>query len=94
MRNLLLVLIISFVAGCTTPIGNKFDPQSVNLLTPKVSSFSDATLLLGPPVSESSVADGGMLYQWQYITAGYGAHVAILFDSEGTMVEVTHKTVL
>ena len=93
--NLFLVLIISFVGACTT-IGNKFDPQSINLLTPQVSSISDATLLLGPPMSQSSMADGAMLYQWQYaqgtLVGGSGAHVAILFDSEGTMVKVQHMS--
>ena len=93
MRNLLLVLIISFVAGCTT-IGNKFDPKNLDLLIPEVTTIADATRLLGAPVSESAMADGSILYQWQYITAGSGAHVGILFDSEGVMVRVTHKSLI
>jgi hypothetical protein len=95
MRKLFLVLIISFVGACTT-IGNKFDPQNINLLTPQVSSISDATLLLGPPMAQSAMPDGATLYQWQYaqgtLVGGSGAHLAILFDSEGTMIKVQHMS--
>ena len=93
MRNLFLVLIITFVAACTT-VGNKFDPQDINLLTPQVSTISDATKLLGPPMAQSALPNGAMLYQWQYVqgtlVGGSGAHVAIVFDAEGTMVKVQH----
>ena len=95
MRNLILALTIIAVAACTT-IGNKFDPQNINLLTPKVSSISDVTQLLGPPMAQSSMSDGSTLYQCQYaqgsLMGGSGAHVAILFDSKGTMVKVQHMS--
>jgi len=93
MRNFFLMVIITFVAACTT-IGNKFDPQDINLLTPQVSTISDATNLLGPPMAQSALPNGAMLYQWQYaqgtLVGGSGAHVAIIFDGEGIMVKVQH----
>lgn len=95
MRNLFLVVIIIFITACTT-VGNKFDPKDINLLTPQVSTISDATELLGPPMAQSVLPDGAMLYQWQYaqgtLVGGSGAHVAIVFDAEGTMVKVQHMS--
>ena len=82
--------------ACTT-VGNKFDPHSVSQLQPSVSTIADATTLMGPPMSQTAMPDGNMLYQWQYaqgtaIGTGSGAHVAIIFDKQGVMVEVQHMS--
>lgn len=95
MRSLLLVLTLTFFTACTT-VGNKFDIQNINKLTPQVSTISDATKLLGPPMAQSVLPGDAMLYQWQYaqgtLVGGSGAHVSIVFDSLGNMVKVQHMS--
>lgn len=84
------------LSGCMT-LEHKFDPELVEQLQPNVSTISDATRLLGPYVSESKEPAGKRLLQWQYSQGTRigrkGAHVAILFDQAGKMIEVTHKYV-
>ena len=89
-----LVLIVGLLLGCTT-IGDTFDIDKVDELTPGVSTVAEAKRLLGNPSAESNYADGSKLLQWQYVTGtligGSGAHVAILFGRDGRMIRVTHK---
>lgn len=95
MRFLLIISIILIFSGCTT-IGNKFDPESINLLTPSISTMNDATSLLGPPMSESTLPNGNTLYQWMYsqgtLIGGSAAHLAIVFDSKGKMLKIQHMS--
>lgn len=94
-RALTLALASATLIGCMT-MGRRFDIRNVNELTPGRSTLADATALLGPPSAESDMGDGTTLYQWQYVqgtvVGGSGAHVAILFDREGTMIRVTHRS--
>ncbi len=94
MRVLGVVLIVAALISCTT-IGNKFDPDKVDQLTPGVSTLADAKTLLGPPTAETYREDGTKLVQWQYsqgsVLGGSGGHVAILFDQNDTMIRVTHR---
>jgi hypothetical protein len=94
MPCLALAVFMTLLSACTT-IGNKFDPSLVNELTPGVSTMADARHSLGPPSAMSTYPDGRQLLQWQYsqgtIIGASGAHVAILFDSDGKMMRVTHR---
>ncbi len=81
-------------SGCITQ-GTRFDPNLTDRLQPGESTVHDATQLLGRPSAESRGANGEALLQWQYVTGtmigGRGAHLAILFDSSGRMIRITHK---
>jgi hypothetical protein len=68
-----------------------FAVRRLSELVPGVSSVPDAVKLLGPTTSESTVGDGTTLLQWQYFEGSKGAHVAIIFAKNGTMVRVMHK---
>jgi len=97
MKKLLLTLLVATVVISCTTVGNKFNPEDVNKLTPGVSTLAEATEILGPPMSTSALPDGNMLYQWQYaqgtaLGAGSGAHLAIAFDQSNTMIKVTHMS--
>ncbi len=87
--------LISILGACMT-VGSKFDPALADRLRPGVSTTEDATRLLGPVRAESTYKDHSKLLQWQYVqgtpVGGSGAHLAILFDSAGKMVRVTHKS--
>ncbi|MDO8863713.1 hypothetical protein Q6D67_18635 [Haliea sp. E1-2-M8] len=93
LKTFATLLLMVCLVSCTT-VGNKFDPAKINQLQPQVSTIEDATALLGPPMAQSALPEGDMLYQWQYaqgtLVGGSGAHVAIVFDAEGTMVKVQH----
>jgi len=94
IHTLATTLAAMTLAGCVT-VGTTFDVAKADQLTPGVSSIADATRLLGPVASESTMFDDSKLLQWQYVqgtpVGGSGAHLAILFDSSGKMVRVTHK---
>ena len=96
MRILLSSVLLFLLVGCAMTVGNTFDPDKVDLLTPGVSTSADAKQLLGEPTAESSYEDGSKLLQWQFssgtVFGGWGAHVAILFDRHDKMVRVTHKS--
>lgn len=85
---------LALCTGCVTQ-GNKFDPGAADRLQPGISTTRDATQLFGPPSAESRFANGNTLLQWQYVTGtmvgGSGAHLAVLFDSNGRMIRTTHK---
>ena len=92
---ILFILLVSCVlAGCVT-LGHRFDSRRVDELVPVFSTSQEALELLGEPSAESSYADGSRLLQWHYVQGtpigGSGAHVAILFDSDGVMIRVTHR---
>lgn len=79
-------------------IGYKFDMAKLDQLHPGISTTEDATKLFGPAASESTMANGAKLLQWQYsqgtIIGGNAAHLAILFSEDGIMQKVTHKTLI
>lgn len=95
MRFILALLLLTGLTACTTP---RFDPAAARRLQPGVSTLSDAEKVLGTPTARSAAANGGSLVQWMDIQGsplgrGYGAHIAILFDSDGRMVRLTHEMV-
>jgi hypothetical protein len=97
MRRVIATALLLFVALACTTVGNKFDPSRAEQLTPGTSSIEDATNLLGAPSSETNLADGTKLLQWQYVQGtalgtGSGAHVAILFDATGKMIRLAHRS--
>ena len=77
-------------------VGSKFDIAKADQLTPGVSTTSDAIKLLGPVRAETAMQNNSKLLQWQYVqgtpVGGSGAHIAILFDSSGKMLRITHKS--
>lgn len=93
-KILMLVSVMCLLSACVTH-GNKFDLAKVDQLQPGTSTRSDAVQLLGTPSAESAMPKNMTLLQWQYsqgsLVGGSGAHVAILFDQGGKMVQVTHK---
>ncbi len=94
MKTPIAILFMALLFGCTT-IGQKFDPALANALQPGASSIADAIAVLGTPAAESYSANGSRLLQWQYAQGtpfgGSGAHLAILFDADGSMIRVIHK---
>lgn len=97
MKSLrVLLLSISLIAGCAT-VGNKFDVKQVDSFQPGVTTKEDAIAKLGKPRAVSTRADGSQVVQWIYaqgtaLGVGSGAHVAIIFDKEGKMVRVSHRS--
>lgn len=96
MRRLALLSALTLLAACVT-VGNKFNPAKADELSPGVSTIADATRLLGPIAAESNLPDGTKLLQWQYsqgtaVGTGSGAQLAILFDREGKMVRIAHRS--
>jgi outer membrane protein assembly factor BamE (lipoprotein component of BamABCDE complex) len=94
-KTLLIILILALSACVYQQHGNSFDVTAVNELQPGVSTEQDAIEKLGKPMATNTYANGNQLLQWQYVygTAvgiGGGAHAAILFDPNGTMIRVTH----
>ncbi|MDF7809612.1 hypothetical protein P4E94_19395 [Pontiellaceae bacterium B12219] len=101
MKKLIPLLLIPFFIGtisCTTTSSYSLYPKrkvtrsSVALMTPGVSTTDDAIKLFGLPTSESNMFGGNVLYQWQEYIGSTGAHIAILFNKSGTMIELQHKT--
>jgi len=88
-------VVLLLCVGCAT-VGSKFAIEKAEELQPGVSTIDDAIHLIGKPTSESTYADGSQLLQWSYaqgsLVGGSGAHLAILFDSNGTMVRITHRS--
>lgn len=89
--SLLLPLIL--VAACVTP---KFDAGRVSQLQPGISTRADAERLLGPSSAQSRSADGSTILQWIDVQGGilnqaHAAHVAIVFNPDGTMNRVAHR---
>jgi hypothetical protein len=89
-----LVVICILAAGCAT-VGRQFELAQLSQLQPGVSTVGDAVKLFGPPMSESTLPNDTTLLQWRYThvtPAGItSVHAAVLFDSTGTMIRVTHK---
>ena len=85
------------LTACMT-IGHKFDPSALDTMRPGVTTIQDAEAALGKPQSTSAAANGGTLLQWMYtqgsVVGGSSAHVAVLFDKDGKMVRVTHRSQL
>jgi hypothetical protein len=59
--------------------------QRLGDMTGKTSA--DVIAMAGSPSSRSSIGNGQTLLQWQ--ATGY--HIAILFDSNGRFVRITHE---
>jgi len=47
------------------------------------------SMVVGPPTSISSMANGQTLLQWQ----ATGCHMALLFDAESRFIRITHEYV-
>lgn len=88
-----LAILTLSLAGCMT-MGRPFDPNTVRQFKPGVTTRQDAITALGPPSAESDAGRDQTLLQWQYIHGtmfgGSGAHAAILFGSDGKMVNLSH----
>jgi hypothetical protein len=97
MKSLrVLFIFIALIAGCAT-VGNKFDVKQVDSFQPGLTTKEDAIAKLGKPRSVSTRADGSQIVQWIYaqgtaLGVGSGAHVAIIFDNEGKMIRVSHRS--
>ncbi|GLC25047.1 hypothetical protein [Roseisolibacter agri] len=96
MRRFAIAGALALLCACVT-VGNKFDPAKADQLTPGTSTIADATRLLGPISAETNMPDGTKLLQWQYsrgtaVGTGSGAHMAILFDTQGRMVRIAHRS--
>jgi len=50
-------------------------------------TWDEIIAVTGPPSSRSSMARGQILLQWQ----APGCHMALLFDSTGRFVKITHE---
>ena len=59
-RALVSMLLTMALAACVT-VGTKFDVAKVDQLTPGVSTMGEATTLLGPAQSESTLNDNSKL---------------------------------
>jgi hypothetical protein len=97
-RSWLFIIGLTFAIVACTTIGNRFDPDRVDALTPGISTIADATAILGPPAFQSSDSNGSRLLQWQYTQISAfsglsGADIGILFDDTGRMIRVTHSIV-
>ncbi|WP_446469954.1 hypothetical protein [Xenorhabdus stockiae] len=61
-----------------------------------MTTIHDAETSLGKPTSSSSVQNGGVLLQWIYsqgsLVGSSGGHAAVLFDKNGKMVQIVHRT--
>jgi outer membrane protein assembly factor BamE (lipoprotein component of BamABCDE complex) len=84
-------LFLSACANQTSTLVNR-----AGQLTPAVSTRDEVIALMGRPTSESAVPGGGVLMQWmenqQPKPAGdKAADVAVLFDSRGRVVRITHR---
>jgi len=74
-------------------VGHKFNPARIDDLSPGKSTVADAKRLLGPPTSESNIADK-VLLQWLYGEGAKSAHVAILFNSNAVMLQIQNRTLV
>ena len=108
--GMMLALAGCAVANDTADIGQSFDPTGVARLRPGVSTQNDAIAALGSPLSIDTQSDGSQLLKWYYAhfeptgTAALitgmgsseitGAHVEILFGSDGRMIRVMHDGVV
>lgn len=86
------VLVVFFIASCAAPTTLS---EKTYQLTSGVTTIDQAISIMGSPKARSSVGAGGTLLQWMETRVGYMsanvAHVAILFDSSGKMVKITHE---
>lgn len=89
------LLFAAVVTACASS-GNKFDASKVDQLRPGISTAEEAVTLLGKPTAESNLVDGSKLLQWQYmsvlVASASSDHVAILFDTNGKMIRITHRS--
>lgn len=89
-----LVICCLLLSACATS-GNKFEMSEVDSMQSGVTTIQEAQARLGKPTSVSNMANGSTLLQWMFIEASAfhstGRHVAVLFDSNGKMIRITHK---
>ncbi|MCA8073934.1 hypothetical protein [Burkholderia vietnamiensis] len=96
IKGIATLSVASLVLAACMTVGNKFDSSAVDSLRPGITTIQDAESTLGKAASASNVANGGTLLQWIYsqgsIIGASSAHVAVLFDKDGKMVRVTHRS--
>ena len=91
----MIVAAIFALTACVTH-GQKFDMADAEAFQPGITTLSDAELKFGKPRSVSYQPDGSKLVQWMFVQVVYvhatSGHIAILFDKDGKMVRLTHKS--
>jgi outer membrane protein assembly factor BamE (lipoprotein component of BamABCDE complex) len=96
IKRIAVLSLASLTLSACMTIGHKFDPEALDSMRPGVTTIQDAETALGKPASSSAAVNGGTLLQWIYtqgsVVGGSSAHVAVLFDKDGRMVRVTHRS--
>lgn len=78
-----LLLVVSFLAGCSARGDWAGDPQKVHLVTAGMSE-SEVRNILGEPTKNEKIDTGGLdMTVWQY--HGPNDNINIVFDVEGVM---------
>lgn len=95
MKKLMMIAVMLALTACVTR-GQKFEMSDVDAMQPGVTTKEEAIGKLGKPKAVSNRPDGSTLLQWMFIEAsplhGKGSHAAILFDKDGKMIRVSHKS--
>lgn len=85
------------MAGCAS-VGQDFSTADVDAMKPGITTYQEAVAKLGKPMRTTTQADGQMAVGWSRASAVMGAvsskGVVILFDKEGKMIRVVHRTEL
>lgn len=95
MRKLVAIASLVMLTACATR-GTKFEMADVDAMQPGVTTKEEAIAKLGKPKAVSTKPDGTTVLQWMYIEAsplhGKGNHAVIIFDKDGKMVRLAHKS--
>ena len=93
IRFFSITVFLLLLTACMN-VGNHFDIDKVSELVPGESTVSDAVALLGKPMSQSALPDGGSLVEWSYSTGsplgGSAGQASIKFGLDGRMINVEH----
>ena len=79
MIRVLVLLQFAVLAGCAS--GPDWNPNTVDQLTPGVSTIEDAKKLYGVPQSSSREAEGVISYMW----CARGMCNTLAFNADGTL---------
>jgi len=95
MRKLLFILPLLFLTSCMV-IGPVFHDEDVEKLEAGMTEQKVIEILGAKPTARSKHSDGSYLLQWIYnyvtdIGVSGGRHIAILFSSEGKMIEIKYQ---
>ncbi len=74
-------------SGDITGPGRELHAKFIALGDMTGKTWQEIIAVVGPPTSRSSMAQDQMLLQWQET----GCHMAVLFDSTGRFVTITHE---